>query len=278
MVGAMEVHTIDALSDNYMYLIVDAASKQAACVDPADADAMVEAAAKLGVTITHVLTTHHHFDHAGGNEKMKQLVPGIEVIGGNNDKVKGMTRGVKDGDVLTVGSALTVCCLHTPCHTAGHMCYVCSADGQPPAVFTGDILFVGGCGRMFEGGPDQLHASMAKLATLPAEMVVYVGHEYTVKNLQFAIDVEPTNPDVQRKIVWAQDARAKGETTVPSTIGDELTYNPFMRTSQSSVRAYCGADDAADAVAVMRTLRNKKGIFFGSSRPWIPGGGPLPGL
>ena len=274
----MEVHTINALADNYMYLIVDSASKQAACVDPADADAMVEAAAKLGVTITHVLTTHHHFDHAGGNEKMKELIPGIEVVGGATDRVKGMTRGVNDGDVLTVGSALAVRCLHTPCHTAGHMCYICSADGGPPAVFTGDILFVGGCGRMFEGGPDELHASMSKLATLPPEMLVYVGHEYTVKNLQFAIDVEPSNTDVQRKIVWAQDTRTKGEKTVPSTIGDELMYNPFMRVSQPSVRAYCGADEGADAVSVMRTLRNKKDSFAGSSRPWIPGGGPLPGL
>ena len=126
----MEVHTIDALSDNYMYLIVDAASKQAACVDPADADAMFAAAAELGITITHVLTTHHHFDHAGGNEKMKQLVPSIEVVGGANDKVKGMTKGVNDGDVLTVGSALTVRCLHTPCHTGTLRLRLCSYGGE----------------------------------------------------------------------------------------------------------------------------------------------------
>ena len=273
---AMEVHTLEALSDNYMYLIVDASSRAGAIVDPADPDVVVHAAQRLNVTLTHVLTTHHHFDHAGGNDKMKALVPGIAVVGGASDNVQGMTQAANDGDTFNVGG-LTVRCLHTPSHTAGHMSYVLSADdGAPSAVFTGDILFVAGCGRMFEGGPDELHASMAKLATLPGETQVYAGHEYTVKNLQFAIDVEPDNPDVQRKIVWAQEARGRSEFTVPSTIAAELTFNPFMRTAQPAVVRYCGSP--GDAVSVMRVLRNKKDKFAGSSRPWIPGGGPLPGL
>ena len=273
----MEIHTLEALSDNYMYLIVDASTRVGAVVDPADPDVVMEAVQRLGVTLKMILTTHHHFDHAGGNERMKALVPNIVVVGGATDKCQGMTKAVNDGDTLQVGSGLTVHCLHTPCHTTGHMCYVLSASGSaPPAAFTGDMLFVGGCGRIFEGDAADLHASMAKLATLPPETAVYVGHEYTVKNLQFAIDVDPTNVEVQRKIVWAQEARARGEFTVPSSIGAELSFNPFLRTAQPAVRAYCG--EPGDAVSVMRVLRNKKDKFAGSSRPWFPGGGSLPGL
>ena len=271
----MEVHVLEALSDNYMYLIVDGATRAGAVVDPADPSVVMAAAERLNVSLTHVLTTHHHYDHAGGNEQMKQLVSGIQVVGGARDSIKGMTKAVNDGDIFQIGG-LTVRCLHTPCHTAGHMCYILSGGDGAPCVFTGDILFVGGCGRMFEGGPGELHESMSKLASLPAETQVYVGHEYTVKNLQFAIDVEPDNVDVQRKIMWAQEARGRGEFTVPSTIAAELTFNPFMRTAQPAVVQYCGAP--GDDVSVMRVLRNKKDKFAGSSRPWIPGGGPLPGL
>jgi len=142
-------------------------------------------------------------------------------------------------------------------------------------VFTGDILFVGGCGRFFEGTPEQMVASAAKLAQLPAATAVYCGHEYTTKNLEFAFEVEPQNADVIAKRTWAEATRKVGGRTVPSTIGEELKYNPFMRVGVAAIKKFTGADDD---VTVMRILRNKKDTFAGSSRPWIPGGGPLPGL
>ena len=269
----MEVHVLEALSDNYMYLIVDPSTKKAAVVDPADPKEVVAAAARLGVQVTTVLTTHHHYDHAGGNAELARLVPGLEVIGG--EPVQAMTRQAKDGDIVEVG-AVKVRCLHTPCHTQGHMSYVASGPtSEHAAVFTGDILFVGGCGRFFEGTPEQMLAASKIISALPAGTAVYCGHEYTVKNLQFALAVEPKNKAAQDKIMWAQDRRAKGEFTVPSTIGEELAFNPFMRVGEPTVRAFT---KTADDTSCMRVLRNKKDSFAGSSRPWIPGGGPLPGL
>lgn len=271
----MEVIAVEALSDNYMYLLVDTTCKQAMAVDPADADECVAAAQKLGLTITAVLTTHHHFDHAGGNNDMKKLLgSALEVIGGDSS-IQGMTRKVSDGEELSLGSDIRVRCLHTPCHTNGHMSYLATATDGSAAVFTGDILFVGGCGRFFEGTPKQMVASAAKLASLAPDTKVYCGHEYTLKNLEFAFDVDPENSDVIQKRAWAEAVRAKGGQTVPSTVGEELRYNPFMRVSSEVVRKYTGGNDDEN---VMRILRNKKDNFVGSSRPWIPGGGPLPGL
>jgi len=272
--GAMRVEPIEALSDNYMYLIIDNESKQAAAVDPADAEECVAVAKKLGVTITTVLTTHHHFDHAGGNDNMKKLLgSALEVVGGDSS-IQGMTRSVRDGEILPLGS-LQIRCVHTPCHTSGHMSYVASSPNSTPAVFTGDALFVGGCGRFFEGTPEQMVETAARLAALPPETAVFCGHEYTTKNLEYAYDVDPENPAVRNKRSWAEGVRAKGGRTVPSTIREELSYNPFMRVTSEAVRAYTGASAPVEA---MRILRNKKDKFAGSSRPWIPGGGPLPGL
>jgi len=273
---AFTVTPLEALSDNYMYLIVDEATKEAAVVDPADASIATEAAAARGLTLKMVLTTHHHFDHAGGNADMKRLVPDIEVVAGED--VQALTRRVADGDTLSVGN-LSVTCVHTPAHTNGHISYLVSDHRAPDAagaIFTGDALFVGGCGRFFEGGPEQMLAGAAKLSALPASTSLFCGHEYTIKNLQFALAVEPENVAAQNKIVWAQDERAAGRATVPSTIGAELTFNPFLRCSEPGVRAHVGG--GADDVEVMRKLRSAKDKFAGSSRPWIPGGGPLPGL
>ena len=204
----MDIHVLEALSDNYMYLIVDAATKQAAAIDPADAHACASAAKKLGLSMTTVLTTHHHYDHAGGNKDMKKLFPAIAIVGGKGDAIQGMTRQVIDGEMLSIGEAVSIRCMHTPCHTAGHMSYVASAPGVAAAVFTGDILFVGGCGRFFEGGPEDMCASVSKLSTLTPETRLFCGHEYTIKNLQFALDVEPENADLQQKMLWAQQASA----------------------------------------------------------------------
>ena len=160
-VAAMEVHVLEALSDNYMYLVVDSASKSACVVDPVDPGTIMDAAKRLGATITTVLTTHHHYDHAGGNNEMKKLVAGVQVVGGENDNVEGCTKKVRDGECLQVGS-LTVECVHTPCHTNGHTCYAArsATGGAPAALFTGDFLFVGGCGRFFEGSPEQMVAGL----------------------------------------------------------------------------------------------------------------------
>ena len=178
------VTVLHALSDNFMYLIVDNATKHAALVDPADAEVAMRTANDMGVQIKFILTTHHHFDHAGGNNDVKKLVPDVEVIGG--DDVQGMTRKVSDGESFNVGN-LRISCVHTPAHTNGHMSYLAqdpTAANSPAAIFTGDALFVGGCGRFFEGGPEQMLDGTTKLGALSPTTLVYCGHEYTIKNLQ----------------------------------------------------------------------------------------------
>jgi len=272
----LSVIVLDALSDNYMYLIVDGSTKKAAVVDPADAGVAAAAAQAAGAEIAYVLTTHHHFDHAGGNAEMCKLVPGIQVVGGDSS-IQAMTMKVTDGQALNLG-ALQVQCVHTPAHTSGHMSYLVkdtSSADAPMAIFTGDALFVGGCGRFFEGGPEQMLEGVAKLGGLPPTTQLFCGHEYTIKNLQFALHVEPHNKDAETKILWAQERRAAQEPTVPSTIGEELSFNPFMRVGEPTVQQHVGGGSNVD---VMRKLRNAKDGFAGSSRPWIPGGGPLPGL
>lgn len=192
------VLVLDALSDNYMYLIIDEGAKLAAAVDPADAEICFKAAEARGIKITAILTTHHHFDHAGGNEALMHLVPDLQVIGG--EPVQAGTRQVSDGETLQIGE-LRVQCIHTPAHTNGHMSYLVS-DGRtaaeelsPSAIFTGDALFVGGCGRFFEGGPEQMLAATAKLATLPPATLVFCGHEYTVLLVQHVDEtLVPSHP------------------------------------------------------------------------------------
>ena len=231
------VHIFEALADNHMYLIIDAATQQAAVVDPVEPQELLKAAAAEGATIVYALTTHHHYDHAGGNKELKKLVPSCAIIGG--DLVDACTRQVVDNEVLPLGES-QFRCVHTPSHTAGHMSYLVTSSGeQPGSVFTGDSMFIGGCGRLFEGGPDQMLAALEKLGSLPPETLLYDGHEYTVKNLQFSLTVEPNNVDAQKKIMWAQEVRAKGGVTCPSTIAEQHLYNPFLRTAQPTVQQHC---------------------------------------
>ncbi|KAF0881186.1 ALS protein, partial [Crocuta crocuta] len=227
---AMNVELLPALTDNYMYLIIDGETKEAAIVDPVQPQKVVETVRKHGVKLTTVLTTHHHWDHAGGNEKLVKLEPGLKVCGGD-DRIGALTHKVTHLSTLQVGS-LNVKCLSTPCHTSGHICYFVSKPGssEPPAVFTGDTLFVAGCGKFYEGTADEMHKALLEvLGRLPPDTRVYCGHEYTINNLKFARHVEPNNTAVQEKLAWAKEKYGSGEPTVPSTIAEEFTYNPFMR-------------------------------------------------
>lgn len=254
----MKVRILPALSDNYMYLLVDESTKEAAVVDPVTPDIVVAAVEEEQATLTTVLTTHHHWDHAGGNKRLAELVSGLRFFGGD-DRIDALTHHVQHGQTFSIGE-IDVKCLSTPCHTKGHICYyVSSKDNAPPAVFTGDTLFLGGCGRFFEGDAVQMHAALIQvLATLPQHTHVYCGHEYSLQNLRFGLTVEPNNLDLQAKLAWAKAARdAKPPLpTVPSTIGDELRYNPFMRVTEASVQAYAGR--AGDAVQTMKVIRDKK--------------------
>jgi len=254
----MRIRILPALSDNYMYLLVDEKTQEAAIVDPVDPDSVIKAVEEEGVKLTTVLTTHHHWDHAGGNKEIVSKVPDLVVIGGD-DRIDGVTRKVSHGDELRVGD-IHVSCLYTPCHTTGHICYYVT-QGDDKMVFTGDTLFLGGCGRFFEGTAEQMYEAMVgKLCKLPPETKVFCGHEYSLQNLGYGNHVEPDNQHIKDKISWCKQMReaTPPKPTVPSTIREEMMINPFMRVCQPSVQAHA---EQSDPIETMRALRAEKDNF-----------------
>ncbi|ERN04245.1 hypothetical protein AMTRI_Chr08g210090 [Amborella trichopoda] len=254
----MKILHIPCLEDNYAYLILDEKTREAAVVDPVEPEKVLKVAEAVHADIKLVLTTHHHWDHAGGNDKIKELVPGIKVYGGALDNVRGFTNKLESGDKLSFGSDVNVLALHTPCHTKGHISYfVTSKEDDDQAVFTGDTLFVAGCGKFFEGTADQMYKSLCvTLGSLPKPTRVYCGHEYTVKNLQFAKTVEPENERIEKKLAWAMEQRKANEPTIPSTIEDELETNPFMRVDLPQLQAHLGYSSPVEALTELRQKKD----------------------
>ena len=228
----VRVVPVPCLADNYAYLVHAEGRRDAVVVDPSEAEPVALALSREGLTLAAVLDTHHHHDHVGGNEGLALRVPGVPVIAGATDqgRVPGQTRGVVDGERFEV-AGLGVRALHVPGHTSGAIAYVV----EETDVFTGDTMFVAGCGRLFEGTPAEMHRSLTgALGALPDAVRVWCGHEYTQSNLRFARSVDPDNPAVEASIAWAAERRARGEPTVPSTIGRERAV---CKTCNSSVLA-----------------------------------------
>lgn len=255
----MKIHHIPCLDDNYAYLIIDESTQEAAVVDPAEPEKVVKAAREHGVDLKLVLTTHHHWDHAGGNEKIKQLMPEIKVYGGSIDNVKACTDKVENGDKLSLGKDTNILCLHTPCHTNGHISYYVTGKGdEDPAVFTGDTLFIAGCGKFFEGTAEQMYQSLCvTLGSLPKPTRVYCGHEYTVKNLLFALTIEQENVKIKQKLSWAQQQREKSLPTIPSTIEEEMETNPFMRVDLPELQGIVGCKSPVECLREIRQRKDK---------------------
>jgi hydroxyacylglutathione hydrolase len=252
----MYIKLLPALKDNYMYLLVDESTKEAAVIDPVEPDKVVQCVADEQIKLTTILTTHHHWDHSGGNDKLVSMVSDLIVCGGD-DRIPSINKKVKNNDIVKIGG-LMVKALETPCHTSGHICYyVESIDGSSRAVFTGDTLFVGGCGRFFEGTATQMYRALCEvLASLPLDTQVYCGHEYTLQNLAYAQHVEPSNQDILDKIEWAKGKRGNNEPTIPSTIREEMTFNPFMRVKEASVQSHAKCHDPISTMAFLREEKN----------------------
>ncbi len=258
----MPIVTVPQLSDNYAYLVIDDSSKECAVVDCAEADKVIAAAKSQGAKLVAVLTTHWHGDHSGGNSEIASKVPGIKVYGASAEggKIPALTNPVADGDKVRVG-ALAGRVIGIPAHTNGHVAYYFPTLD---AVFTGDTMFVGGCGRVFEGKAATMVASLKKLASLPDSTQVYCGHEYTVKNLRFALTLEPQNQALKKKHEWSVQTRAANQFTVPSTIGDEKQTNPFLRTDSPELRANIKQRDPSvddDPIAIFASARELKDHF-----------------
>jgi len=205
-------------------------------VDPGDAGPVLAHFEREGLTLAAVLATHHHGDHVGGIRTLlaRWQVP---VFGPSRERIPGLTHALAEGDAITVpGIGVRMSALDIPGHTAGHIAYV-ATDHDPPLLFCGDTLFAAGCGRLFEGSPAQMVASLDKLSALPAATQVYCGHEYTLANLRFAGAVEPANVLLQERQAREKTKRDQDRPTLPSTIGEERATNPFLHCDDPAVRA-----------------------------------------
>lgn len=239
---------------NYGVLLHDPSSGATASVDAGDAAALLAALAKTGWGLTEIWITHHHGDHTDGIEEVKAAT-GCTVIGPKpqSQPIAGVDTRYGEGDAFDF-SGHRVEVLHTPGHTTDMINFYLPHEG---VVFTGDTLFVMGCGRLFEGDGPMMHASMQKLAALPAETVVYCSHEYTEANADFALTVDPGNADLREKAAKVKALRAQGKPTVPTTMAEELATNPFLRANDPAVRAHLGMDAATDA-EVFTEIRHRK--------------------
>jgi len=250
----MKILPVPVRSDNYAYILIDEETKEAAAVDPYDVSKVRVKAEEEGVKFTTILTTHHHADHSGGNDEFTKLYPGVKVFGGSSS-VLSLTNQVRDGDTLEVGKNIKIRCLHTPCHTRDSICYYVT-DTQNPSqkgVFTGDTLFIGGCGRFFEGTAEEMHKALSYLGTLPDDTLTWVGHEYTTDNLKFGAHVDPDNEAIKRGLkLSAENKVTMGKTA----IADEKEFNVFMRLDSPPVRTATGASDTIGAMEKLRNMKN----------------------
>jgi hydroxyacylglutathione hydrolase len=253
----LTIHMFPCLADNYGYLLHDAASGATAAVDTPDAHAITGQLEAKGWRLTHILNTHHHADHAGGNLELKKRT-GCTIVGPRADaaRIPGIDVAVGEGDVVELG-AHRASVYDTPGHTRGHIVYHFAAAR---AAFVGDTLFALGCGRLFEGTPAQMWGSLQKILRWPDDTRIYCAHEYTQSNARFALTVEPQNRALQQRAANVATLRAAGTATVPSTLGEERATNPFLRPQSGALRAAVGLPGASD-VEVFAKTRALKDAF-----------------
>lgn len=244
--GNVTVLTLSALADNYQYVILSAG--RAAAVDPAEAGPVLDAVRERGAELALVLNTHRHQDHTAGNAELQQAA-GCEVVGAAGPRVQ-------EGMRFEVGRAAFEVLL-TPGHTRSHVCFYAAPHGL---LFTGDTLFVGGCGRILEASAADLWASLEKLARLPDNTMVFCGHEYTAESLRFALEIEPGREVCRRRLARAEANDRAGRPNVPSTIGLEKATNPFLRAGTDEMAAAMGMT-GRPTVDVFTELRRRKDAF-----------------
>ena len=276
----MRVIPIPCLADNYAYLLVCRETKEAAIIDPSEAgpvlraleqgagafdsrrDLSTAASSREDIRVVAILDTHHHYDHVGGNEEVRSRLGIDRVYGHGSDRgrIPGQTQYLQEGDTFEIGR-LSVRALHIPGHTLGAVAYVVTQEPDDPIVFTGDTLFLAGCGRLFEGDPPMMYASLEKLKALDPRTRVYCGHEYTEANLRFAAHVEPSNAAVAKARELAAELRKEGRATVPGTIANELATNPFLRVDSPEIRKTLGIPQDASPQEALGAIRKAKDVF-----------------
>lgn len=253
----LEIITVPCLSDNYAFILRETETDQVAVVDVPEAKPILDVLAAKGWSLDHILLTHHHDDHIMGVEELRTAT-GASVSGGAPDayRLPPLDSKLSDGDTFQLG-AETCRVIDVSGHTLGHIAFIFD---KALAAFTADSLMAWGCGRVFEGTMDQQWATLHKFHALPRAMTIYSGHEYTTSNGKFALTIEPDNESYLSRMKATEDARAKGEPTVPSNLGLELATNPFLRANHPKVKAALGMADATDA-QVFAEIRKRKDNF-----------------
>lgn len=254
------VTAIKAFNDNYIWALTNSTSNTTALVDPGDANVCIEYLENSNQILSAILITHHHPDHVGGIKALLEYANknawSVTVYGPATEKIENLDVTLKENDSVNLAELnYQLKVLDLPGHTKGHIAYV-----NEDILFCGDTLFSGGCGRLFEGTPEQMHESLTKLANLPEQTLVYCAHEYTQANLSFALAVEPSNSQLQEYATNVQTLRAKNQASIPTSIALEKQINPFLRCNKSAIKL------AAQEYAKQEF--NKESDIFGAIRAW----------
>jgi hydroxyacylglutathione hydrolase len=256
----MQIYRLPALSDNYIFLLHDADRQIAAVVDPAEAHPVLRQLQKLGASLVAIFNTHHHGDHVGGNTQLLQAFPKAVVHGGIEDRgrIPGQSVFLQEGDRVTFADRSAEV-LFVPGHTKAHIAYYFAPVRSEEAgdLFCGDTLFAGGCGRLFEGTPTQMVQSLSKIRSLPNQTRVWCAHEYTLKNLQFALTVDGQNSDLRSRFETVKAMRRRGDATVPSLLVDEKHTNPFLRWDQPALQTVVNSQDPVQTFARLRGMKDQ---------------------
>jgi hydroxyacylglutathione hydrolase len=256
----MQIIRLEALSDNYIFLLHDHKQNIAAVVDPAEAKPVLKKLSELKAELVAIFNTHHHNDHVGGNKQLIEQFPKVTVYGGAEDRgrIPGQQVFLQQGDRVEFADR-TAEIVFVPGHTRAHIAYYFPPEtaGETGDLFCGDTLFAGGCGRLFEGTATQMVESLSKLRSLPDDTRVWCAHEYTLKNLQFALTVDGNNTDLQRRFDEVKVYRSRGEATVPSLLGVEKLTNPFLRWEQPSLQSAVKSSDPVQTFARIRGMKDQ---------------------
>jgi hydroxyacylglutathione hydrolase len=256
----MQVYRLPALSDNYIFVLHAPEQRIAAVVDPAEAQSVLQCLARIDAELVAIYNTHHHGDHVGGNTELLRKFPSLPVYGGEGDRgrIPGQQKFLREGDRVPFGHRSAEV-LFVPGHTRAHIAYYFPPTNpeEPGELFCGDTLFAGGCGRLFEGTPAQMVQSLSKLRALPDNTRVWCAHEYTLKNLQFALSVESANLDLQTRLAGVEAMRQRLEATVPSDLGLEKRINPFLRWDVPGVQQAVKTTNPVETFARLRQLKDQ---------------------
>lgn len=256
----LDIIRIPAFKDNYIWLLRLPSGKDCWVVDPGEAQPVQDYLQRHQLQLEGILLTHHHTDHTGGVDALRTAT--TQVIGAASDRTRlpALTRAVTEGDHISLLDT-DFLVMEIPGHTRSHLAFF-AATSTPPLVFCGDTLFAGGCGRIFEGTPAQMHESLQRLAQLPANTLIYAAHEYTLSNLEFAGQVEPDNARLQERLSATREARSRDLPTLPSSLDTERATNPFLRLNQprvqQQIQGWARDTSLTDPVALLAALREWK--------------------